>query len=401
MTRSGVAEFRSPVDLFPPEGRLGASLFWIKYGLLHSMLLPVVLFQQIVSLLFRIYVALFIRGRLVEAFQGDLKFKYLSFWQSFLTDILFDERFILTVYKGAIIDPGPRTARHEVEAFCSQLRSNEDLNLRVLCSHFHEEHVGNAAFIGKLLGIPVYGTERTLFEIRSPSSLPWYRDFLMGEVQAANQDADLRVLPPRIHVGDSELVVLDSPGHCIGHASFYDPERRILFAGDSFMGEIFTAPNEDFVPADLMQTLVQYQHLDVDVLVEAHGKVYTMNPEVPHVPHLVVRREPREAIIAKMRFLTWAKEAVSYGRRQGFSYGVIERCLFSWRQRWPRDNWLIDQLAKELSGGDFSRSQFVRRLAAGLQLSSNEKCNVKSEMVSAKCTGEDTGDWGCGDLEFR
>ena len=52
-----------------------------------------------------------------------------------------------------------------------------------------------------------------------------------------------------------------------------------------------------------MTTLEQYRNLDIDMIVESHGRVYTTNSEVPRVAPLVIRKTPHEVIESKVNFL--------------------------------------------------------------------------------------------------
>jgi len=364
MTRTAAGiDLLSPDRLFPPPGRSGALRFWLRYGLLHSVLLPLVLLRCPVTLFARLCAMLWVGHRDIVVFGGDLALCRVSRGRSWLTSLLFNEQFMFTLYKGLIIDPGPRCARAEVLVLCSRLARSGRL-AGIVCTHLHEEHIGNAAALGRQLSLPVYATERTLLALRTPPRIAWYRALLMGQVEPAPQGADLRPIPSTIGVDGETLVIIDSPGHCEGHVSLYDPRRKILFAGDSFMGQIFTSPNEDFDAGQLIATLESYLALDIDLLVEAHGRVYSTNPDVPDIDDLVIRRTPREAIESKLNFLRWAQAVVAYGEKRGSSYAAIERCLFASTQRWVRDGFLSDGMFSQLSGGDFSRSHFVRSLAA-------------------------------------
>ncbi len=78
----------------------------------------------------------------------------------------------------------------------------------------------------------------------------------------------------RLQVGDLELEVLDTPGHCVGHASFvmrYDG-RTYLFAGDLvfFGGRILLQNIYDCDLQAHIASLKKLENLGVDVFLPGH-----------------------------------------------------------------------------------------------------------------------------------
>ena len=357
-------KFPAVESMFPPQSSIGAMRFWVRHWFWFCVFYPLAWLRQVGVLAARAYVSLATRGRHVELLGGRLSLYYLSYTRSLLTDIIFGERFVVIRYRGALLDPGPAHARHELTAYAQALPP-QSLDA-VLCTHWHEEHIGNVAALGYLLQIPVYGTDLTLAEIRKPSPLPWYRELFIGNpgCTTADEAVELKPLYRSVTVGETRLRVVDSPGHCSGHVSFYDPKARILFAGDSFMGEFFTAPNADVDSHTWIETLERYTELDIDILVDGHGKVYTLNSEVPDVVGVVVRADPNELIRTKLEFTRWAADVVREGERRGLDYRTIETCLFRWDQGWSWKNWCTDQSFRLLSEGEFSRTRFISSLAA-------------------------------------
>ncbi len=80
--------------------------------------------------------------------------------------------------------------------------------------------------------------------------------------------------------GRFELRVLLTPGHSVGHICLFEPNRKILFAGDHLIAKTMTyvgsglrhSPN----PAgDFVNSLVKVLDLDVDLVCPAHGHPFT------------------------------------------------------------------------------------------------------------------------------
>ncbi len=115
----------------------------------------------------------------------------------------------------------------------------ENWNIKLmLATHAHLDHVLASAAIKEALGIPFYIHEEceTLLDEIPLQGLY----FGLGELPAPAK-------PDRLLTSKSEVITQDgirlhslyTPGHAPGHLSFYMPEQKILFSGDSlFAGSI-------------------------------------------------------------------------------------------------------------------------------------------------------------------
>jgi glyoxylase-like metal-dependent hydrolase (beta-lactamase superfamily II) len=177
--------------------------------------------------------------------------------------------------KGALIDPGG-----EVERLLDAVdRQGVSLDM-ILLTHGHIDHVGGAAALSGLKGIPIMGphqedvflfdglpTQARMFGF--PSAEPFLPDrWLM--------DGD------RVEVGDVSLDVLHCPGHTPGHVVFFHRGDRLAFVGDVlFQGSI---GRTDF-PRGSNQALIQAIReklfpLGDDVrFVPGHGPMSTFGQE--------------------------------------------------------------------------------------------------------------------------
>ena len=148
-----------------------------------------------------------------------------------------------------------------------------------------------------------------------------------------------------------------------GHASlFLDRVRGILFAGDSFLHTIFTSPNKDVNGEEWIATLERYEALEIKTMVGTHGTVYSVDPNVARQAFVVERTAPSDMIRDKLMFMRWARDVVAEGERRLLPYSVIEACLFPWQRSWSWQNWFTDESGRLFSGGEFSRTHFVRSL---------------------------------------
>ncbi len=184
----------------------------------------------------------------------------------------------------------------------------------------------------------------------------------MGQPEPA-PSLELRTLWTTLTTSGTTLEVIESPGHCRGHASLFDRELGVLFAGDSFLHTIFTAPNREVSVAEWNRTLERYLQLDVRRMVGTHGLVCSADERIPPIPFVVQRKDPRQMIAEKLQFMKWAQGVVAEGERRSLPYGVIEGCLFPWQRWWSWQTWFTDEGGRLFSAGEFSRTYFVRSLS--------------------------------------
>lgn len=83
-----------------------------------------------------------------------------------------------------------------------------------------------------------------------------------------------------ISIGIFNLQVLWTPGHSPGHICLYEPDKKILFAGDHVLPVI--TPNISFQPqsntnplGDFLNSLDMVKQLDANLILPAHERIFT------------------------------------------------------------------------------------------------------------------------------
>ena len=345
--------------LFPANTRCAIAAFWLAYWLWFVLLLPWMLGRQIgISARQALGAMRTWNGQFV-LFDGALRLIFMNNLPSLALTAIFGERFTAIHYKDVLIDPGPLFGRRQLERY---LTTSADAIRAIVATHAHEEHIGNTALASARTHAPVYGTDVTLQCVRQPERLSLARRLFIGQPYALG-GVELRRLAPLLETSDNMLDVIESPGHCDGHASLFDPSNGVLFAGDSFLHTVFTSPNEDVSGAEWIATLERYGRLDIKTMVGAHGYVYSRDDAIPAIAFVTQRANPNEMIRDKLRFLLWARDVIAAGEARGLPYSVIEACLFPWRRWWSWGNWFTDESGRLFSAGEFSRTHFVRSLS--------------------------------------
>ena len=123
---------------------------------------------------------------------------------------------------GVLVDTGfPRVAE-ELGALVASVCPRG-----VVVTHGHEDHAGNADYLARR-GLPMWITGATEEELHATRDMRWYRRFTWG------LSDPLRTEP--IPFDPAPLEVIATPGHSDDHQVVWDPERRLLFSGDLFLG---------------------------------------------------------------------------------------------------------------------------------------------------------------------
>ena len=247
---------------------------------------------------------------------------------------------------------------------------------RVLVTHIHRDHFGQACAVRKATGATVLigrGEQRSLEYILDDTQgdrrAPWIARLrrsgaaeLIAELalaesatQSAREDEGLWELPDSwaddgeaIQVGERTLLAIQTPGHTRGHLTFMDAASRLLFAGDHVLPHITPSigfePLADGLPlADFLLSLSKVRDLAIDTVLPAHGP-----------PFGGLARRVDELLAHHAARLRASRAALSGGARTAFE---VAREL-PWTRR--------DRRYDELDG--FNRQLAVQETAAHLDL---------------------------------
>ncbi len=159
----------------------------------------------------------------------------------------------------------------------------------MLATHAHFDHVLASAAIKEALGIPFYINAECVALL---DEIPEHGiRYGFGELPKP-------AVPDRLLASETELIELDgirlqslyTPGHAPGHLSFYLPEQKVLFSGDSlFAGSIgrtdLPGGDHDLLMKSIFQQLMV---LDDDVRVlPGHSEATTIGRERRTNPFLL------------------------------------------------------------------------------------------------------------------
>jgi glyoxylase-like metal-dependent hydrolase (beta-lactamase superfamily II) len=238
------------------------------------------------------------------------------------------------------------------------IRRLEPKIIKVVATHAHEEHVGNLNWLSDLTGAPVHVSEMTARFLMPFKKLPWVRAAIIG--QPPNLKHPFQLLGETVAGDSGRLQVIATPGHCDDHIVLYDPQEKVLLAGDAFMGSYFATPNPDVDNRKWLLSLERLMELDIEILVEGHGHIHTLRADIPDFPGVVIRQDPKVAISQKLDYLRWLREQIEAGFQEQLPVRVIEASCFPWGKRTSWESCATDECIRLLSLGHFSRTELVR-----------------------------------------
>jgi glyoxylase-like metal-dependent hydrolase (beta-lactamase superfamily II) len=167
-------------------------------------------------------------------------------------------------------------AAHDPEAIATAVGEREVL--AIACTHGHDDHVNAAPALSERLDAPV---------LLHPDDDPLWR--LAHETDRPTDTlADGDVL----HVGDTEVHVLHTPGHAPGAVCFHVPDLGVVFTGDTLFqgGPGATGRSYSDFPTIIDSIRDRLLTLPPETVVHTgHGDDTTIGAEAPHLEEWIAR----------------------------------------------------------------------------------------------------------------
>ncbi len=138
---------------------------------------------------------------------------------------------------------------------------------RLLLTHHHEDHSGNAAMIANVCGAPVMGHPITAYKMSRIRPILPYQHLVWGQ----SQEVAVSPLPAVVESGGFRFVPIHTPGHSKDHTVYLEPQHGWLFSGDLYLGDrikFFRSDEKMDQQIQSLQTVLQY---DFSTLFCAHN----------------------------------------------------------------------------------------------------------------------------------
>ena len=172
--------------------------------------------------------------------------------------------FTFIVYRigDTVIDSGPSNQWSAVRRFIDEQPVN-----RLLLTHHHEDHSGNASRIAAHCGVvplaPALGQQKLLRGYRTP--------LLQKVIWGSPRPVQTNPLPESVQLSDgSDLICIHTPGHAKDLHCFYSPDNGWLFTGDLYISKSVRYLRADENLQQHILSIRKVLALDFDVIFCAH-----------------------------------------------------------------------------------------------------------------------------------
>jgi glyoxylase-like metal-dependent hydrolase (beta-lactamase superfamily II) len=229
-----------------------------------------------------------------------------------------------------LIDTGPPNQWRAVRRFANEQAEAHGLD-RVLLTHHHEDHAGNAARLQELLDVPVYAPEASRAPLRDGFPLETYRWVVWGRPRPVEAEP----VPDTLTLADgTRLRTLPAPGHSDDMVCYLAEGHDLVFTADLFVTK-----------------RPEYLRFDEDArrLIDSIHAVLDHDFETVLCGHRGVVEDGRWALTEKAKYM----EALC---------GVVQR-------RYRYDKLSVPEITDEIlgregmlywvSGGDFSKHNLI------------------------------------------
>ena len=167
---------------------------------------------------------------------------------------------------GIVVDSGQRHMQRSV----LEMLDGHSIS-KVLLTHHHEDHSGNAAAIARAFCAPILGHPLAAEKMGRTFPIKPYQRFVWGRSEAAVVDP----LPQVIESDRCRLMPIHCPGHSRDHTVFLEINHGWLFAGDLYLGQRIKFFRSDEVFHDQIASIKKVLTYDFEALLCAHNPCET------------------------------------------------------------------------------------------------------------------------------
>jgi len=183
--------------------------------------------------------------------------------------------------EAVIIDPGAEPDKLD--------KALEGLKLKaVINTHGHIDHVGQVGYIKQKYDVPFYLNSKDVY-LTNNELFPGFAKAI-GATPCPKPDFDLKE-GDVIKVGNLELNIIETPGHTPGSVCIYEPNHKVLVAGDTlFRGSVGRTDLPGGDEKTLLKSLQKLMSLPEDTrVICGHYQDTTIGYEKQNNPYITGR----------------------------------------------------------------------------------------------------------------
>lgn len=170
----------------------------------------------------------------------------------------------LYVVDGVVID----TAQHHMRAEAIRMLKDHVIK-KVLLTHYHEDHSGNAAEIRRMFSAEVLGHPLTAEKMNGGLKILPYQHLVWGKAGQVK----VASLPGTIDTGSCHFIPVHTPGHSKDHTVYLETRNGWLFSGDLYLGDRIKYFRSDEKISDQMTSLKTVLNLEFNALFCGHHPI--------------------------------------------------------------------------------------------------------------------------------
>ena len=205
---------------------------------------------------------------------------------------------------GILIDTGCDYSKKELSDFLEDKQISMIVN-----THYHEDHVGGNAILAKRFRLGASAHAETVRLMNKKYELYPFEQEIWGYPDPCSAGP----IGAAVREGTVSLRVVDTPGHCNGHISLFEEERRILFSGDTWVGERPKTARAEENVHELVSDLKKFEELRPKIMFASLGKVV---------------RDPQPVIRRTRTYLEETRDKIHNLHAEGKSTEQILEALF-------------------------------------------------------------------------
>ena len=255
-----------------------------------------------------------------------------EFLQTPITKSIFRFGVWIYAYNDCLIDTGFSKDCDEVLGFVRSMGIKT-----VLITHAHEDHAGCIGVLqrhGYRVVVPeILGQD---IELMSKKRLPLYRRLFWGEVKPLESRLEYS---NEVNCKDKVLKYIHTPGHSRSHHVIWQPDERVVFLGDLFVGPRMTMAHPWEDPKTIMKSL---------------KKIIDLKPDLAFCAHRGILKHPIRDLTIKYEYLQWLIQRSQELHRQGLS---VEKIAYKLLGR--------EKLVSMVTGGAYSRVNVINSIING------------------------------------
>jgi glyoxylase-like metal-dependent hydrolase (beta-lactamase superfamily II) len=216
------------------------------------------------------------------------------------------------IIDGVIIDTGQSNMRQYIIQLLRNIQPH-----KILLTHHHEDHSGNALALSRLHQIKILGHPLTAQKMSAKLKILPYQRYIWGK----SENVEVKPYDTAIESQRFTLRPIHTPGHSKDHTVFMEEKNGWLFSGDLYLGERIKFFRSDEKIYDQIDSLKKMCGYDFDSLFCAHNPCLKKGK-----PKLELKLQFLEDIVGRVQML----------RAKGLTENAIIKSMDPNKDRWVK-----------------------------------------------------------------